>query len=142
MTSSFPIKITFNTPSTQMGMKSMKMKMAKKAMKSGMKRKMAMKKSIIAKGKRGKASVFRGTKVRTSGGLKKADLIRNKSGKVVSKKASLNAKKRPAYKIIAKWGAATKIARKQLGIKGFVPVGGKTAKGKAFLAKAKSFYKK
>jgi hypothetical protein len=29
-----------------------------------------------------------------------------------------------------------------LGYKGFVPVGGKSAKGAAFLKKAKSFYKK
>merc|ERR1719352_1691218 len=100
-----------------MGMKSMKM-----AMKSKMMRKMAMKKSVIAKGKRGKSSVFKGTKVKTSGGLKKSDLVKNKAGKVVSKKASLRAKNSKNGKKIAKWGAALKAARKQLGITGFVAV--------------------
>merc|ERR1719341_3039459 len=77
--------------------KSMKKASMKKAMKgsakkTGMKRK-AMKKSVIAKGKRAKSSVFRGTKAKTSGGLKKSDLVRNKAGKIVSRKASENAKK-------------------------------------------------
>ena len=110
---------------------------AMKAMKS---MKKAMKVSIIAKGKRAKASVFKGSKVKTSGGLKKTDLIKSKSGKIVSKKASLAAKKK-FTKGIGKWSVAVSKARKALGIKGFVPVGGKTAKGQAFLKKAKSFYK-
>merc|ERR1711971_110814 len=109
----------------------------------GMKmRKMAMKKSIIAKGKRAKSSVFRGTKVKTSGGLKKSDLTKNKNGKVVSKKASLKAKNSKNGKKIAKWGASVKAARKALNIKGFVAVGGKTAQGKALFAKVKSLYRK
>merc|ERR1712150_467170 len=107
----------------KMAMK-MKMAMAMKAMKamkmSAMKMKMkAMKVSKIAKGKRAKSTVFRGLKVKTSGGLKKSDLKKNNA-----------------------WGAATSKARKALGIKGFCPVGGKTAKGKALYAKVKSFYKK
>merc|ERR1719274_291516 len=114
----------------KMGMKKMAM-----AMKMGMKRKMAMKKSIIAHGKRGKSSVFKGTKVKTSGGLKKSDLKKNKAGKIVSKAASDAAKKGKGYKKIMAWSAATKAARKSLGIKGFCPVGGKTAKGKSLLAK-------
>merc|ERR1719265_1017351 len=106
------------------------MKMKKMAMKMSMKmRKMAMKKSIIAKGKRGKASVFRGTKVKTVGGLKKGDLKKNKAGKIVSKKASDAAKKKKGAKKIAAWGSAVKAARKALGVKGFLPVGGKTAQG-------------
>merc|ERR1739845_234410 len=100
---------------------------------------MGMKKSTIAKGKRGKSSVFRGTKLKTSGGLKKSDLKRNKAGKVVSVKASANGKK--AFKRISGWVAAVNKARKALGIKGFCAVGGKTAKGKALYAKSKSFYK-
>ena len=99
-----------------------------------------MKVSKIARGKRAKLSVFRGTKAKTSGGLKKSDLIRNKSGKIVSRKARLNAKKN--YKRISKWTAAVQKARKALNIKGFQAVGGKTARGKALLAKAKSFFKK
>merc|ERR1712232_1123383 len=116
------------------GMK--KMAMAKKM---GM-GKMAMKKSVIAKGKRGKSSVFRGTKQKTVGGLKKSDLKKNKQGKIVSVKASNNGKK--AFKRISAWTAAFNKARKALGIKGFCPCGGSSAKGKALLAKTRSFYKK
>merc|ERR1719288_23457 len=126
-------------------MKAMKASMKKsmkamKAMKSM--RKKAMKVSTIAKGKRSKSSVFRGTKAKTSGGLKKSDLKKNKAGKVVSVKASNAAKRRKGFKKISAWGAATKAARKALGVKGFVPCGGKTAQGKALYAKVKSFYKK
>ena len=118
--------------------KSMKRRSMKKAMK-GMKRR-AMKVSIIAKNKLAKLTVFRGNKVKTSGGLKKTDLTKNKNGKVVSKKASANGKK--AYKRIAKWNTAVKAARKSLNIKGFQAVGGKTNKGQALLKKARSLYKK
>ena len=100
-----------------------------------------MKKSIIAKGKRAKTSVFKGTKVKTSGGLKKSDLKKNKAGKVVSIKASAHAKKINGKRLSA-WGAAVVKGRKALGVKGFLPVGGKTAQGKALLAKVRSFYKK
>merc|ERR1712129_15465 len=115
---------------------------AMKAMKASMKKMKAMKVSIIAKGKRAKSSVFRGSKQKTSGGLKKSDLKKNKAGKVVSAKASAAAKKRGSFKKIAAWGAATKAARKALGIKGFQAVGGKSAQGKALLAKVRSLYKK
>merc|ERR1719412_1909726 len=123
------------------------MKMAKKmkmamAMKMGMKRKMAMKVSKIARGKRAKSSVFRGSKVKTSGGLQKKDLKKNKAGKIVSAKASARAKNSKSGKKIAAWGLATKAARKALGIKGFCPVGGKSSQGRALLAKVRSIYKK
>merc|ERR1711920_766965 len=94
--------------------------------------------SQVAKGKRAKSSVFRGTKVKTSGGLTKDKLVKNKHGKVVSKAASTAAKKRNS---LTAWGKAVSAARKQLNIKGFVAVGGKTAQGKALYAKAKSLYK-
>merc|ERR1711973_485774 len=131
--------------------KSMKrkgMKKAKKSMKGmkktamkGMKKK-AMKKSVIAKGKRAKSSVFRGTKVKTIGGLKKADLKKNKAGHVVSRKRS--ARGILIYsknKKMQKWTASLQKARKALGIRGFYPCGGNTARGKAFLAKTRSLYK-
>merc|ERR1719277_692615 len=117
-------------------MKSMKMAMAMK-MAMGMK-KMAMKKSIVAKGKRAKVSVFKGTKVKTSGGLKKGDLIKNKSGKIVSKKASLRAKSSKSGKKIIKWAAAFKQARKDLKVKGFVPI----KKGSALYKATMAYYKK
>ena len=91
---------------------------------------------------RSKSSVFKGSKAKTSGGLKKSDLKKNKSGKIVSAKASAAAKKKSSFKKIVAWGSAFAKARKALGIKGFVPCGGKTAAGKALLAKTKSFYKK
>merc|ERR1712238_585736 len=80
----------------------------KSAMKSGMKKAMkkAMKKSKIGKGKLGKALVLRGAREKTVGGLTKDSLMKNKSGKVVSKKASQAAKKRFASSALCKWGKA------------------------------------
>merc|ERR1711935_258573 len=133
-----------NTPPFRMAMK-MKMAMAmamEKKMAMAMKMKMAMRKSIVAKGKRAKASVFSGKKVKTSGGLQKTDLKKNKAGKIVSKKASARAAASKNGKWIAKWGAATKAARTQLNIKGFCPVGGRTAKGQALLKAVRSQMKK
>ena len=115
--------------------KSMKRRSMKKAMK-GMKRR-AMKVSIIARNKLAKLTVFRGNKVKTSGGLKKTDLIKNKNGRVVSRKASASAKKGKS----AKWVAACNKARKALNIKGFQAIGGKSSKGQALLKKARSIYK-
>merc|ERR1719386_288652 len=82
----------------------------------------AMKKTVskIAKGKRARASVFRGGKEKTSGGLKKSDIVKSKSGKLVSKKASAAGKK--AYKHIKGWTVAVQKARKELGVKGFVAI--------------------
>merc|ERR1719453_2079814 len=109
--------------------------MAKKVMKVKSMKKKAMKKSIIAKGRMAKFLVFSGKKVKTVGGLKKDSLTKSKTGKIVSKKASAKGKKN-------KWIAACTKARAALKVKGFAPIGGKSAAGKALLAKAKSFYKK
>merc|ERR1712085_231875 len=104
-------------------------------------KKKAMKKSVIAKGKMAKAMVLRGSKEETSGGLKKDSLRKNKDGKIVSKKASDLAKKRYVGSALQKWFKACQAARKVLGLKGFQPVGGKTAQGRALYAKAKALYK-
>merc|ERR1712112_18746 len=120
--------------------KSSMKKSMKKAAKSGMKRR-AMKVSKIAKGKRAKSSVFRGTKVKTSGGLKKTDLVKNKNGKVVSRKASERSKKIIKKNGLDKWFKAVSAARKALGVKGFCPIGGKSAPGQALLKKTRSLYK-
>merc|ERR1719253_1460966 len=118
----------------KMAMKSMKkMKMAKK---SGMKRKMAMKKSVVAKGRGAMARVFSGKKEKTSGGLKKAALMKNKRGKVVSKKAHAAGVKNG--KSIVKWAHAFKAARKALGVKGFRAC----KKGSALYKKTMELYKK
>merc|ERR1711912_223132 len=112
---------------------------AMKAMKTMKAMKKAMKKSTVAKGKRAKSSVFRGTKSKTSGGLTKDKLIKNKRGKVVSKAASAAAKKRSSHFVA--WAKAVATARKELGLKGFIAVGGKSPEGKALHAKAKAHYK-
>ena len=116
--------------------KSMKAMKAMKSMKKGgMKKKKAKRVSKIAKGKRARSAVFNGRKEKTASGLKKGDLIKNKSGKIVTRKASARGKKN-------KFMNAVIAARKALGIKGFQACGGKTAKGQALLKKARSLYKK
>eukprot|EP00811_Abedinium_folium_P017764 NODE_26688_length_541_cov_70.768116.p1 GENE.NODE_26688_length_541_cov_70.768116~~NODE_26688_length_541_cov_70.768116.p1 ORF type:complete len:125 (-),score=39.80 NODE_26688_length_541_cov_70.768116:66-440(-) len=120
-------------------MKAVKVSKPMKAMKvaKAMKAKKAMKVSKVAMGKRAKSSVFSGRKEKTSSGLKKTDLVKNKTGKIVSKKMSLVAKKRYAS-TIGKWTVAVTKARKALGVKGFVAV----KRGSALYNKAKSFYKR
>merc|ERR1719272_2454593 len=113
-------------------MKSMKAVAMKKTMKK------AMKVSKVAKGKRAKSTVFRGSKEKTSGGLTKDKLTKNKNGKVVSKAASAAGKKKYASSGLKAWIDACKAARKALGLTGFVLIGGKSAAGKALYAKAKS----
>merc|ERR1719335_1999866 len=113
-------------------MKAMKMAKAMKAMKV-MK---VMKKKVTGS----RASVMSGKKLKTKTGLTKDKLMKSKTGKIVTKKSNAAGKK--AYKNISAWTKATQAARKALGIKGFCPIGGKTAKGQAFLKKAKSLYKK
>merc|ERR1711972_1111769 len=97
-------------------MKAMKAAMKKGGMKKAAKKK-AMKVSKIAKGKRARASVFRGTKVKTASGLAKSDMMKSKSGKIVSRKASAASKKKFATSALKKWCDACKKARKELGIK-------------------------
>ena len=116
----------------------MKTAMKAKAMKAVMKPAMkAMKKkhvSIIARGRLAKVQVLKGAKQHTVGGLKASDLMKNKRGKVVSKKAHATGMKHP-------WMTAVKAARKALGITGFCVCGGTTPEGKALYAKAKSLVK-
>ena len=108
--------------------KAMKAMRAAKAMK-------AMKRvSKFAKGRFAKSVVFRGTKTATTGGLTKANLMKNKNGKIVSKKANANGKK--AYARIKGWTVAVQKARKVLGVKGFCAV----KKGTPLYKKAKEFY--
>merc|ERR1712093_970103 len=90
--------------------------------------------SKFAKGKLAKAVVFRGGKEATLSGLTKANLMRNKNGKIVSKKQSAKGKK--AYARIKGWTAAVTKARKFLNVKGFVAV----KKGTPLYKKAKEFY--
>merc|ERR1712151_598306 len=97
--------------------------------------------SKVASGKMARAVVSRGGKEKTSSGMTKDKLTKNKQGKIVSKAASARAKKNYAGGV-GKWVKAVQAAKKALGIKGFAIIGGKTAQGKAPHAKAKSLYKK
>merc|ERR1712083_619814 len=104
----------------------------------GMKGMKSMKSSKVARGRGAKARVFSGKKVKTSGGLTKDKLCKNKNGKVVSRASSAAAKKRFAQSPIKAWSLAVKQARKALDMTGFVPIGGKSARGRALYAKAKA----
>merc|ERR1712025_596042 len=97
--------------------------------------KKAKKKSKIAKGKMAKAMVFRGSKVKTTGGLTKSDLVKNKYGGIVSKKQQAKGKALYA-KYASKWISAVQKARKALGLKGFVAI----KKGSPLYTKVKGFY--
>jgi hypothetical protein len=103
-------------------MKAMKAMAAMKAMK-------AMKKKVIS-ARTAVLCVFAGKLEHTKGGLSKTGLVKNKIGRIVSKKASLRAKKSP-------WIAAVKAARSALKIKGFAAL----KKGTPLYAKAKELYR-
>merc|ERR1719230_2518211 len=111
--------------------KAMKAMAAMKAMRA-MKKKAVSK---IAKGRYAKSVVFRGTKAKTYTGLTKADLVKSKRGKIVSKKQ--HALGKALYAKHAKaWISAVQKARKALGVKGFVAI----KKGTPLYNKAKELY--
>merc|ERR1719374_350027 len=94
---------------------------------------MKMKKvSKIARGRGAKAKVFMGKKEKTTGGLVASDLMRNKWGRVVSKKASALGKNKSWFKSLA-------AARKALGLTGFILVR-QGQEGQALYAKAKAIH--
>merc|ERR1719377_170366 len=103
--------------------------MKKKAMKAMKKKKKAMKK-YKKPVRTYKRLAFAGKIKKTKTGLSKEDLIKNKYGKIVSKKMSAKGKKSP-------WIAAVAAARKALSIKGFKAI----KKGSPLYLKAKSLYK-
>merc|ERR1712118_364913 len=80
--------------------------------------------------------VFRGTKTKTMSGHSKAMLMKNKRGKVVTKKSHSAGLKQYKKNGLAKWTAACTKARKKLGIKGFKAV----KKGTAYYKEAKKIY--
>merc|ERR1711860_424968 len=110
-----------------MGKAAKAMKAAMKAMKAAK----AMKEMKKVSANLAKRHAFVGKIAKTATGLSKSDLVKNKSGKVVSKKMSLKGKKSP-------WIAACNAARKALGIKGFCAI----KKGSDLYNKAKALYKK
>merc|ERR1719498_826246 len=82
--------------------------------------------SVVAKGKKAKVAVWRGKKLKTSGGLKKEDLVKSSKRKIVSASRSQQGKK-------SKWSKATAKARAIKGYTGFKPI----KKGTSFYEKAK-----
>jgi len=108
-------------------MKAMKTMKAMKAMKA-MKKKKAMKKLKSFTQKR---YAFLGKLTKTATGLTKGDLVKNKRGKIVSKKNMLRGQKNP-------WLQAVQKARAALKVKGLALV----KKGSPLYTKAKEFYKR
>jgi hypothetical protein len=128
------IQVQISLQFHKMAMRRMKKASAKKAKKSVMKAMRRRKAKKVSK-RTAVRQVLKGTRQKTIGGLSKGDLTKNKHGRVVSKKKSAFGKK-------SKWIAAVGTARRQLGVKGFQAVGGKSATGQALLKKARSIYKK
>jgi len=89
----------------------------------------------IAKGKRAKALVYKGTRVKTVGGLTKEHLTRNKSGKIVS--LNMHNRGKNSYANIKSWIAAFVQARSELQLVGFVPI----KRGSPLYLKTMEFYK-
>merc|ERR1712137_717861 len=110
---------------------------------SGMKGMKAMKAKRVckvAKGKMQRAQVLRGSKEKTISGLTKDQLMKNKRGKIVSKKAHAVHRKLYEKSTIKVWAECANAARKALNLKGFVAINGKLAEGKTLYAKAKALY--
>merc|ERR1719335_2010197 len=92
--------------------------------------------SKVARGRMAKALVFRGSKEKTVGGLTKDSLMKNKRGKIVSKRN--NAKGKRAFKNVETWVEAFVQAREMLRVEGFHAINGKTLQGKALYYKTKA----
>merc|ERR1712050_470098 len=99
----------------------------------------AKKRSKVARGRFAKSRVLKGKHERTSGGLKKDDLMLNKRGKAVSKKASAHGKR--VFRNVEPWLDCVMVARKALHMNGFVAINGKTLQGKALYVKTKGLFK-
>eukprot|EP00811_Abedinium_folium_P007109 NODE_16558_length_988_cov_3.472706.p2 GENE.NODE_16558_length_988_cov_3.472706~~NODE_16558_length_988_cov_3.472706.p2 ORF type:complete len:132 (+),score=27.80 NODE_16558_length_988_cov_3.472706:78-473(+) len=93
------------------------------------------KKSTIAFGKKAKLQVYRGKKLKTSGGITREGLMKNKHGKVVSKRRSANGRLR--FKRIEGWNESLMRARQMLHITGFVAINGRSWHGQALYMKTR-----
>merc|ERR1712079_921373 len=94
--------------------------------------------SKVAKGRFAKVLVLKGKKEKTVGGLKAEMLMKNKRGKVVSKRK--NAQGLRHFRKIERWMEVHMAARKALRVNGFVALNGKTLQGKALYVKARALY--
>merc|ERR1711862_1014400 len=102
-------------------------------MKSGRSSKKSKRVSTVAKGRLARSLVFHGKRVKTVGGLKQDDLMKNKRGKVVSKRSAAQGKRH--YKNVETWVECVMEAREALHCKGFVAINGKSLQGKALYVK-------
>merc|ERR1719409_2447203 len=92
--------------------------------------------SKVGRGRMAKALVFRGSKDKTVGGLTRDSLMKNKRGKVVSRRN--NAMGKRAFKNVETWTEAFMQAREMLRVEGFHAINGKTLQGKALYYKTKA----
>merc|ERR1712224_1185093 len=83
-----------------------------------------------------KRQVWNGSKQKTKSGLTKDDYVKNKNGKIVSRKKSALSKARWRGSKLSKWVRAVQKARKQLGITGFQVI----KKGTDYYAAARRIY--
>merc|ERR1712118_291811 len=113
--------------------KPMKTAQAMKAMRNAKKKRV----SKVTKGRFAKNLVFKGKKEKTVSGLTKEYIVRNKAGKLVSRKKSTLGKK---FDRVKGWRESFMKARAVMGVRGFVAMNGQTAQGKALYAKTRSFY--
>mmetsp|Transcript_124078 Transcript_124078/g.247154 ORF Transcript_124078/g.247154 Transcript_124078/m.247154 type:complete len:129 (+) Transcript_124078:84-470(+) len=90
----------------------------------------------IARGRLAKAQVLAGKYEKTVGGIRAEGLMRNKRGKVVSKRQSARGKL--AYKNVEDWTEALMAARAALHCVGFVAINGQSLQGKALYIKSKA----
>merc|ERR1719238_1637295 len=95
--------------------------------------------SKIARGRFARSLVLKGDKEKTIGGLTRDMLIKNKRGKVVSKRASAHGKR--MYKQIESWTEAVMEARDSIKVQGFIAINGKSLQGKAIYVKAKALHR-
>lgn len=95
-----------------------------------------------------RAEVYHGNARYTKGGLTRKDLIRLDDGygnfRYKSRQQQRSGRKKNTF--IAKWAKAVKRAKRELekegmDLSGFVPVGGKTRKGKALLKRTREIMK-
>merc|ERR1719330_942606 len=113
--------------------------MAARVMKSAKANKSKGRVVKVARGPRARSMVFKGSREKTSGGLRRDDLVLNRCGKVVSKKASAHGKR--SFRHIESWLDSCMEARRALHLTGFVPINGKSLQGKALYVKAKTLWK-
>lgn len=108
----------------------------KNSMKAAVNKTKAKRVTKVAKGRLAKALVLRGSKEKTVGGLTRDALMRNKRGKVVSKRASAAGKR--CFNNIQAWVDSVVEARRALHLSGFVAINGKSLQGKALYVKTKA----